>query len=168
MDVIICHRARVTRRGRGRIVLEGADLASLLLSRSVIMVEALLAFMNRYPELSMEHSNDTQSIDRGCTWGVSRRSTGRYGSLSGSRWAYLQRVIQERTYYAQTDIDRHLYLLPRDVQQRHHDQAPEHLQAASGRTGTAMGQFRQGTLRTGARESRRGDEARALIPKGAS
>ena len=40
---------------------------------------------------------------------------------------------QERTHYAQTDIDRHLYLLPRDVQQRHHNQAPEHLQAASGR-----------------------------------
>ena len=41
---------------------------------------------------------------------------------------------QERTHYAQTDIDRHLYLLPRDVQQRHHDQAPERLQAASGRS----------------------------------
>src|SRR5215813_1692016 len=46
---------------------------------------------------------------------------------SGSTWR------QERTYEAQTDIDRHLYLLPRDVQQRHHNQAPGRLQAASGR-----------------------------------
>src|SRR5262245_23065695 len=54
-------------------------------------------------------------------------------SRAGKTWR------QERTHYAETDITRHLYLLPGDVQQRHHHQAPEYLPAAAGRTAGGRG-----------------------------